>query len=160
VVSRVLAGKLDDIGTIHVVAVADDGAAAELLHGNVDVVVTTRSTPPPELVATPLGALGFAAYASTSLSLQGVAAVAISQLPELADSVVVVRCETIEIARTICERRELACVLPRLGWPPLVELAPVGDVVTFHALHRPPLPTSSDDRRLPALVKALQEVLR
>lgn len=171
VVARALASVLDGLGLVHVVSIAADDPADELLRGNVDLVVTTQPPKRAELVAARLGELGFAAYASPSHPLAaaapvaaerlaGVAAIAVRDAPELPDATVGVRCESFELARALCERAPLACVLPRLGWPPLVELAAIGEPAPLHALHRSPLPTTGDDRRLPALVATLQAVLR
>lgn len=156
VVARALAGRLEGLGKVHVVRVADDDTSEELLRGDVDLVVATHASPPSELVAVRLGDLGFAAYASAS---HPVSAVAVDDAPELAGAVVAVRCDSIDVARAICERGPHACVLPRLGWPPLVEVASVGEPATLYALHRPPLPSARDDHRLPTIIASLQQVI-
>src|SRR5258708_1213658 len=110
VVARALAGALDGFGVVHVVRVADDEASDELLHGNVDVVVTTLATRSAELVATKLGELDFAAYASASHPLATAAPVAIDRLrgarvvairdaPALDGAPLAARCDSLVLAR-------------------------------------------------------------
>jgi len=77
-------------------------------------------------------------------------------LPELAGAPTAVRTDSIHVARGLCENAPWACVLPRLGWSPLVELAAVGEQVALEAVHRVPLPTARDDRRLATFVDRLQ----
>jgi DNA-binding transcriptional LysR family regulator len=170
VIARALAGGLDGFGVVDVVRI--DGDLADELHqGNVDLVVTVDVPRQSDLVAARLGDVGFAVYAAVTHPRAGsrpvpldalgdTPCVVVRGLPELAGAPTAVRTDSIHVARGLCENAPWACVLPRLGWSPLVQLAAVGEQTTLHAVHRVPLPTAHDDRRVATFVERLQAAVR
>lgn len=156
VVARALASKLD--GVVHVTRVDPELAAEELLHGNLDLVVTEVHVRPEDLVVTRLGEVTFGVYAKPG-ARPGVGAVAVVGMPEPADRQVVVRCDSIDVAVALCERAEHECSLPDIGWSSLVRLGDVSETTPLHALHRAPLPTGTHDVRCATLIERLAAVL-
>jgi len=152
VVARALASKLD--GVVHVTRVDPDSAAEELLHGNLDLVVTEVHARPADLVVTRIGEVTFGVYAKPG-PRHDAGAVAVAGMPEPADREVVVRCDSIDVAVALCERADHACSLPDIGWSSLVRIADLPETTLLHALHRAPLPTGLLDARYATLIERL-----
>lgn len=174
VVARALVIGDDRSRTLHVQRVVEDTAEDELLQGNVDLVVLEASTRNPELIADRVGEARFGIYAARDHllgdqsaiareALDAAAYVAVTSGPPLARGFqIACYCDSIDVARAICESSTLLCVLPNLAVGPrsaLQRLADDGEPVVLHALRRRPLPSAHDDRRLGTLVEGLRAVL-
>lgn len=146
-------------GTVHVTRIDADAAVDELLHGNVDLVVSELAARPSTVVACRLGDVRFGLYAAPARALADAALVAVRGIPEPADHRIAIRCDSIATAIALCERAAHACVLPDLAWPSLARHGDAGEPVALCALHRPPLPTGRDDVRLETLVGRLASVV-
>ncbi len=156
VVARALASKLD--GVVHVTRVDPDAAAEELLHGNLDLVITEVPPRSRDLVVSRIGEVTFGVYARSE-SRHDAGAVAIAGMPESGDREVVVRCDSIDVAVALCERAEHPCALPDIGWPSLVRIADVPETTELHAVSRAPLPSGIHDARYATLIERVAAVL-
>ena len=85
--------------------------------------------------------------------------IAVRGMPEPDDREVAVRCESLDVAVTLCERAAHAVVLPELGWASLVRVADVRETAPLYVLHRPPLPSGSHDVRCATFTERLAAVL-
>lgn len=158
----------------HILRIDGDAASEELLHGNVDLVVLEDPSHGAGLDGERLGDTTFGIYATADhplaaqspisrRSLDEAAYVAVSTLRASARAPnTACYCDSIEVARTICESSRLLCVLPDVvagRSDTLRRLAAVEESITVHALRRTPLPSAHDDGRLVELIARLRAAL-
>jgi DNA-binding transcriptional LysR family regulator len=175
VAARALIGPGEGASTTHVLRILEEAAADELLQGNVDLVVIGSCPRTPELVGERIGQAQFGIYAAhdhpftksgpiTPELLDAASYVAASSGPQISGRTprIACYCDSIEVARTVCESSTLLCLLPDVlvaRSPSLRRLADDGEPVPLHALRRRPLPSASADTRSNELVDRLRAAL-
>jgi DNA-binding transcriptional LysR family regulator len=168
VVARGLAGHALGTTPFHVARIDEDAGVDELLRGNADLVVTAAAPRAAEIVAERLGEARFGIYAAhghppAALGSAGfVATTAGPPVPEGAN--VACYCDSLEVARTLCEAGGLLCALPDVlvaRSPALHRIADAGDPVALHALRRAPQSAARthDESRLVELTGWLRATL-
>ncbi len=168
VVARALAALALGVAPFHVLRIDEDAAVDELLRGNVDLVVTGTAPRAAEIVAERVGEARFGIYAAHALSpaaLESAGFVATTAGPPVpAGAKVACYCDSLEVARTLCESGSLLCALPDVlvaRSPSLRRIADAGDPVALHAFRRAPASDvrTRDESRLADLAGRLRAIL-
>jgi DNA-binding transcriptional LysR family regulator len=168
VVARALAAHARGTAPFHVLRIDEDGAVDELLRGNVDLAVAGAAPREAEIVAEPLGEARFgidAAHDRPPPALEAAGFVATPAGPPVpAGANVACYCDSLDVARTLCEASDLVCALPDVlvaRSPSLRRIADAGEPLALYALRRAPLPDARtrDESRLAELVGALGAAL-
>ena len=172
-IAHSLVGRVTGASAIHVSQVAEDQAADELLHGNLDVAIVGSRIQNPELVSERIGEGRCGIYAGlghplcaepeiTSDQLEAAPYVALTAGATPPGARIACHCDSVEIARTLCESGALLCALPDLvvvHSASLRRLADAGEPVPLYALHRSPVGSAPGDARLAELVGRLRTAM-
>jgi DNA-binding transcriptional LysR family regulator len=168
VVARTLAAHALGTTPFHVLRIDEDGAVDELLRGNVDLVVAGATPRTAEIVVERLGEARFGIYAAQGhppAALEAASFVATTAGPPVPSGAnVACYCDSIEVARTLCEASNLLCALPDVlvsRSPSLRRIADAGEPIALHAFRRAPLPDARapDESRLAELAGRLRATL-
>jgi hypothetical protein len=115
-----------------------------------------------ELTCEELGSSSFGIYAAAGTSrpdLERGPFVTLTDGPAPpATAITACHCESIEVARTLCESSDLLCILPDAlvsGVPALQRLGSVNESIALYAVRRTPV-TAEEDARLVELVAELR----
>lgn len=167
-VARAIATHEYSGSPLHVLHVDEDAALQELLRGNLDLIVGESTPRHPDVTVERVGELAFGIYAAKDHPLGAGApgatqAIASTFAPALPPEIkVACYCDSIEVARTLCETSALLCALPDLlahDAPRLQRVGDTRDAVTLCAIRRTPLSPTRDDSRLAELVEQLRATL-
>ncbi|MEJ7599020.1 MAG: LysR family transcriptional regulator [Kofleriaceae bacterium] len=175
VVCRTLVTRPPTSTTLDIVRVSEDDVAGELLRGNLDLVVTRNDPRTANLASVRLGEARFGIYAAadhelaistqpiTTSMLEAAAFIALNDGPQPPRTGgVACTCDSLEIARALCETSSLLCALPDVLVAHLSSvrrLADAGDAVVFHAVHREPIGEPDEDTPILKFVSQLRATL-
>ncbi|MGE0547474.1 MAG: LysR family transcriptional regulator [Kofleriaceae bacterium] len=175
VVAQAVSSRTIEAARVHVLSVAEDAASQQLLQGNVDMIVSEPAVHISQLVCERLGEARFGIYAahdhpslrdsvaaSELLEHGSFVALTSGSVASRTASKVACYCDSIDVARTICESSPLLCVFPDV-WarraPLLRRIADEGAPMLLHAVRRQPLPAAPAEPLLTELIERLRATL-